>query len=104
MIGGVDVSVNVSGGGGSGQAGAIRHGLSRALEKMDSEFESLLKKEGHMRRDPRKIERKENRTTWGKKKIPIFKTLNSFTHSLSQPLGTPTEGFVFLLAQTILLY
>ena len=36
MIGGVDVTVNVSGGGGSGQAGAIRHGLSRALEKMDS--------------------------------------------------------------------
>ena len=52
MVGGVDVTVNVSGGGGSGQAGAIRHGLSRALEKMDSELRVPLKKAGHMRRDP----------------------------------------------------
>ena len=48
----VDVVVNVSGGGGTGQAGAIRHGLSRALEKMDSELRSPLKKAGHLRRDP----------------------------------------------------
>ena len=40
----LDVSVNVRGGGGTGQSGAIRHGLSRALEKMDSELRSSLKK------------------------------------------------------------
>ena len=57
--GAVDVVVNVNGGGGSGQAGAIRHGLSRALEKMDGELRSPLKKAGHLRRDPRKKERKK---------------------------------------------
>jgi len=55
----LDVSVNVSGGGGTGQSGAIRHGLSRALEKMDADLRSPLKKAGHLRRDPRKIERKK---------------------------------------------
>ena len=47
----VGVSVNVSGGGGVGQAGAIRHGLSRALEKMDPELRVPLKRAGHLRRD-----------------------------------------------------
>ena len=55
--GAIDVTVNVNGGGGTGQAGAIRHGLSRALEKMDGDLRSPLKKEGHLRRDPRKKER-----------------------------------------------
>jgi small subunit ribosomal protein S9 len=73
MIGGVDVSVNVSGGGGSGQAGAIRHGLSRALEKMDSELRVPLKKEGHMRRDPRKIERKKTGQPGARKRFQFSK-------------------------------
>ena len=55
----LDISVNVRGGGGTGQSGAIRHGLSRALEKMDGELRPPLKKAGHLRRDPRKIERKK---------------------------------------------
>ena len=70
--GAVDVSVNVSGGGGTGQAGAIRHGLSRALEKMDGELRSPLKKAGHLRRDPRK-RKKENRTTGGSKGFQFSK-------------------------------
>ena len=49
MVKTVDVTVNVNGGGGTGQAGAIRHGLSRALEKMDGELRSPLKKAGHLR-------------------------------------------------------
>ncbi len=57
--GAVDISVNVNGGGGTGQAGAIRLGLSRALEKMDGELRSPLKKGGHLRRDPRKKGRKK---------------------------------------------
>ena len=73
MIGGVDVSVNVSGGGGSGQAGAIRHGLSRALEKMDSELRVPLKKAGHMRRDPRKIERKKTGQPGARKRFQFSK-------------------------------
>jgi small subunit ribosomal protein S9 len=73
MVGGVDVVVNVSGGGGSGQAGAIRHGLSRALEKMDSELRSPLKKAGHMRRDPRKIERKKTGQPRARKRFQFSK-------------------------------
>ena len=69
----VDVSVNVNGGGGTGQAGAIRHGLSRALEKMDSELRSPLKKAGHLRRDPRKIERKKTGQPGARKRFQFSK-------------------------------
>jgi len=54
-----DVIVNVSGGGQSGQAGAIRHGLSRALVTFNEEFRPLLKAEGMLTRDSRKVERKK---------------------------------------------
>lgn len=69
----VDVSVNVSGGGGTGQAGAIRHGLSRALEKMDGELRVPLKKAGHLRRDPRKIERKKTGQPGARKRFQFSK-------------------------------
>ena len=69
----VDVSVNVTGGGGTGQAGAIRHGLSRALEKMDSVLRSPLKKAGHLRRDPRKIERKKTGQPGARKRFQFSK-------------------------------
>ena len=69
----VDVSVNVSGGGGVGQAGAIRHGLSRALEKMDSELRVPLKRAGHLRRDPRKIERKKTGQPGARKRFQFSK-------------------------------
>lgn len=54
-----DVKVNVHGGGLTGQAGAIRHGISRALLKADENLRSLLKKEGFLTRDPRMKERKK---------------------------------------------
>jgi small subunit ribosomal protein S9 len=54
-----DVMVNVKGGGISGQAGAIRHGVARALEKADSSLRSPLKKEGYLTRDPRMRERQK---------------------------------------------
>ena len=54
-----DIVVNVKGGGYTGQAGAIRHGLSRALLKVDAEFRPTLKKEGYLTRDPRMKERKK---------------------------------------------
>ena len=54
-----DVLVNVHGGGYTGQAGAIRHGISRALLEVDGEFRSTLKKAGFLTRDPRMKERKK---------------------------------------------
>ena len=54
-----DILVNVIGGGFSGQAGAIRHGISRALCKADPELRNTLKKAGLLTRDPRMKERKK---------------------------------------------
>ncbi|MBQ1526577.1 MAG: 30S ribosomal protein S9 [Lachnospiraceae bacterium] len=54
-----DVLVNVHGGGYTGQAGAIRHGISRALVKADAEYRPALKAEGFLTRDPRMKERKK---------------------------------------------
>lgn len=54
-----DVKVNVKGGGPSGQAGATRHGVSRALLKVDAELRPALKAEGFLTRDPRMKERKK---------------------------------------------
>ena len=54
-----DVLVNVKGGGYTGQAGAIRHGLSRALLDADESFRAILKAEGFLTRDPRMKERKK---------------------------------------------
>ena len=54
-----DVFVNVCGGGYTGQAGAIRHGIARALIVAEPELRSALKKEGYLTRDPRAKERKK---------------------------------------------
>lgn len=54
-----DVKVNVFGGGYTGQAGAIRHGISRALLEADSDYRPSLKKAGFLTRDPRMKERKK---------------------------------------------
>ncbi len=54
-----DVIVNVKGGGYTGQAGAIRHGIARALLEADSEYRPVLKKAGYLTRDPRMKERKK---------------------------------------------
>jgi len=58
-LGKFDIKVNVFGGGFTGQAGAIRHGISRALLKADDEFRLSLKKAGFLTRDPRMKERKK---------------------------------------------
>lgn len=54
-----DVTVNVSGGGQSGQAGAIRHGITRALLRYDAELRPALRKAGYVTRDAREVERKK---------------------------------------------
>lgn len=58
-IGKYDVLANVIGGGNSGQAGAIRHGIARALLKVDGEYRPALKKAGMLTRDPREKERRK---------------------------------------------
>jgi small subunit ribosomal protein S9 len=55
----LDMKVTVRGGGFTGQAGAIRHGLSRALLQVDAEYRPILKKAGYLTRDPRMKERKK---------------------------------------------
>lgn len=58
-IGKYDIFVNVSGGGPSGQAGATRHAIARALLQVDPATRAVLKKEGLLTRDSRKVERKK---------------------------------------------
>ena len=58
-VGKFDVVANVNGGGFSGQAGAIRHGVARALLSADETYKPLLKKAGFLTRDPRMKERKK---------------------------------------------
>jgi small subunit ribosomal protein S9 len=54
-----DILITVKGGGKGGQAGAIRHGLARALTDFDAEYRGALKKEGYLTRDARAVERKK---------------------------------------------
>jgi small subunit ribosomal protein S9 len=54
-----DIMVNVSGGGESGQAGAVRHGITRALIEFDEALKPILKKAGFVTRDAREVERKK---------------------------------------------
>ena len=55
----LDINIKVKGGGSFGQAGAIRHGISRALISFDEELRPQLKKAGLLTRDPRRVERKK---------------------------------------------
>jgi small subunit ribosomal protein S9 len=55
----VDINVKAEGGGVTGQAGAVRHGIARALVEMDEQFKAILRKEGFLTRDPREKESKK---------------------------------------------
>jgi small subunit ribosomal protein S9 len=59
MLGDFDITVTVKGGGMSGQAGAIRHGITRALIEYDNELRPILRRAGFVTRDARKVERKK---------------------------------------------
>ncbi|MDP8202704.1 MAG: 30S ribosomal protein S9 [Candidatus Tenebribacter burtonii] len=69
----VDIKVNVNGGGLSGQAGAIRHGIARALVKYDEELKGELKKNGFLTRDSRMVERKKPGRPKARKKFQFSK-------------------------------
>ena len=73
MNGQYDISVNVSGGGATGQAGAVRLGISRALEKINSDFRSELKSNGMLTRDSRQVERKKYGQPGARKKFQFSK-------------------------------
>jgi len=78
-----DITVTVKGGGLSGQAGAVRHGLSKALTYYEPELRSPLKREGFLTRDPRVVERKK----YGRKKAR-----RSFQFSKRKAVRTVTRG------------
>ena len=68
-----DVRVNVSGGGPTGQAGAVRHGIARALLHVDASFRAQLKAEGLLTRDPRMKERKKYGQPGARKRFQFSK-------------------------------
>lgn len=68
-----DLTIRVNGGGVSGQASAIRHGIARALVSINSDFRGKLKKEGLLTRDPRVVERKKYGQKGARKRFQFSK-------------------------------
>ena len=86
-----DIIVNVKGGGYTGQAGAIRHGIARALLQADAEYRPILKKAGYLTRDPRMKERKK----YGLKaarRAPQFSKRYSTAQTISKGLPNPGKS------------
>ena len=73
MIGKLNISAIVEGGGLTGQAGALKHGISRALVRVDNDLRSKLKKEGFLTRDPREKERKKYGQKGARKRFQFSK-------------------------------
>jgi len=73
LTGKYDFSATVTGGGLSGQAGAVRHGIARAIVDMNSDLRPRLKKEGFLRRDPREKERKKYGLKGARKRFQFSK-------------------------------
>ena len=73
QMGKLDVHVNADGGGLSGQAGAIRHGITRALCELNPEFRPVLKKAGFITRDARAVERKKYGRPGARKRFQFSK-------------------------------
>jgi len=73
ITGKYNITASVSGGGPSGQAGAVRHGIARAIVNMDSDLRPRLKKEGFLTRDPREKERKKYGQKGARKRFQFSK-------------------------------
>ena len=73
ITGKYDITAKVTGGGLSGQAGALRHGIARAIVDMNSDLRVRLKKEGFLRRDPRETERKKYGQKGARKRFQFSK-------------------------------
>ena len=73
ITGKYDITAKVTGGGHSGQAGAVKHGISRAIVDMNSDLRGRLKKEGFLTRDPREKERKKYGQKGARKRFQFSK-------------------------------
>jgi small subunit ribosomal protein S9 len=73
ITGKYNINAKVTGGGPSGQAGAVRHGIARAIVNMDNDLRSKLKKEGFLTRDPREKERKKYGQKGARKRFQFSK-------------------------------
>jgi small subunit ribosomal protein S9 len=73
ITGKYDITATVTGGGLSGQAGAVKHGIARAIVDMNSDLRVRLKKEGFLRRDPREKERKKYGQKGARKRFQFSK-------------------------------
>jgi small subunit ribosomal protein S9 len=73
ITGKYNIKAKVTGGGPSGQAGAVRHGIARAIVNMDNDLRSRLKKEGFLTRDPREKERKKYGQKGARKRFQFSK-------------------------------
>ncbi len=73
VVGKYDISVLATGGGTSGQAGAVRHGIAKALLEVDGDMRSALKKAGFLTRDPRVVERKKYGKPGARKRFQFSK-------------------------------
>lgn len=69
----IDIDANVTGGGNGGQAVAVAHGIARALQKLNPELRPVLKKAGHLKRDPREKERKKAGQPGARKRFQFSK-------------------------------
>ena len=85
-----DVLVNVKGGGYTGQAGAIRHGISRALLTVDGDYRPVLKKAGFLTRDPRM---KERRNTVSKQRDVLHSSQRDNSREFTDPGNAYFPGF-----------
>ena len=89
-----DVVCTVVGGGLSGQAGAVRHGISRALTLFEPDLRPALKAEGFLTRDSRTVERKEVRPRQGASFLPVLEALIRFQSDELAKAGTQVPAFV----------
>lgn len=92
-----DVLVNVHGGGTTGQAGAIRHGISRALLQARYEYRPVLKKAGFLTRDPRMKEKKEVRPQSRSSRSAVQQAIIYSLIMLKKPGNTPFSGLFLCL-------
>ena len=93
-----DVIVNVKGGGYTGQAGAIRHGIARALLEADSEYRPVLKKAGYLTRDPRMKERKKYGLKSARRAPQFSKTIiqSNIRKEQISPKTSSFRGFLYI--------
>ncbi len=82
-----DIRVNVRGGGPSGQAGAVRHGIARALINADPNLRPVLKAGGFLTRDPRMKERKKYGQPGARKRFQVQQTLSLLGYSPTPPIS-----------------